>query len=110
PRAAKRLVNVYRLLRAPLGEAKLARLLGGDGTAPEHPAVLLLLTIDTGFPDPAQAIIGGLLQAPGGTWPEFLGQLRANRHGTADDPGALRWKVFFDAYEQLDLAGLPGAL
>jgi hypothetical protein len=107
PRAAKRLVNVYRLLRAPLGEATLARLLGDGGDAPEYPAVLLLLTIVTGFPDPAQVIIGGLLQPPGGTWPEFLGKLRADRTGAADDPGTLRWKAFFAAYDQLDLTGLP---
>jgi KAP-like P-loop domain-containing protein/caspase domain-containing protein/WD40 domain-containing protein len=107
PRATKRLVNVYRLLRAPLGETELSQLLGDADTAPEHPAVLLLLTIVTGFPDPAQAVIGGLLEAPGGTWPEFLGRLRAQRHAAADHPGALRWKAFFDAYDHLDLTGMP---
>jgi hypothetical protein len=84
-----------------------SRLLGDADSAPEHPAVLLLLTIVTGFPDPAQAVIGGLLEAPGGTWPEFVGRLRAQRHAAADNPGALRWKAFFDAYDHLDLTGLP---
>jgi hypothetical protein len=45
PRAAKRLINTYRLVRAVLSEAELAALVAGD-----HEVVLLLLAVLIGSP------------------------------------------------------------
>jgi hypothetical protein len=109
PRAAKRLVNVYRLLRAPLDADKLAQLLGDASAAPEFPAALLLLTIVTGFPDLAQAVIGGLMQTPTptGTWAEFIGKHQHSQDQASAATSELLWKVFFERYDQIDRTGLP---
>jgi Protein kinase domain/KAP family P-loop domain len=105
PRATKRLINLYRLLRTPLNPVKLSELLGGADAEPEYPAVLLLLTIVTGFPDLAQSVIEGLLQTPGDTWAGFIGKHRrsSEQAGTSD----LLWKVFFERYDQVDPTPLP---
>ena len=106
PRAAKRLINVYRLLRAPLDAGELAKLLGADAE-PEYPAALLLLTIVTGFPDLAQAVVEGLLQAPGDTWTSFIGKHRPNSDHASTGTSGLLWKIFFERYDQVDPVGLP---
>ena len=49
PRAIKRMVNIYRLLRARRNARELRRLLGEDGYAPDYPAVMLILAIGTGL-------------------------------------------------------------
>jgi hypothetical protein len=110
PRAAKRLVNVYRILRAPLNKEMLARLLEGGSTGPEHPAVLLLLTVVTGFPDPAQSVIGELLKKPSGTWADFIEKYRTEPRQQANGSNNLMWKIFFHYYDQADLSGLPEAI
>jgi hypothetical protein len=74
PRAAKRLANTYRLLRAPLEQQELAALVGG-----EHRAVLVLLAALVGSSGGAAAqVLGALLaEEPGTRWEDFLTRLVA---------------------------------
>jgi hypothetical protein len=68
PRSAKRLVNVYRLLRVSLSKADLRKLMGLD-----HQAALTLLAILIGFPGPASEIFPALLQQKAArSWNEFV--------------------------------------
>ncbi|MDB5583790.1 MAG: family P-loop domain protein [Bradyrhizobium sp.] len=48
PRAVKRFVNIYRILRARRGGKSLVQLSGADGQPPLFPVILLLLAIDVG--------------------------------------------------------------
>jgi hypothetical protein len=48
PRAVKRFVNIYRILRARRRSVELARFLGASGRPPLFPTVMLLLAIDVG--------------------------------------------------------------
>lgn len=62
PRAAKRLVNLYRLLRIGIPDHELTAFLGtGDG-GPYQAAALLLATL-TGYPDTGRAVLTGLRSA-----------------------------------------------
>jgi hypothetical protein len=73
PRAAKRLANTYRLLRAPLEQAALDALVAG-----EHRAVLTLLAALVGAPGAANQAFGALLaEPPDVQWGEFLARLEA---------------------------------
>jgi hypothetical protein len=73
PRAAKRLANTYRLLRAPLEQAALDALVTG-----EHRAVLTLLAALVGAPGAANQAFGALLaEPPDVQWTDFLARLEA---------------------------------
>ena len=73
PRAAKRLANTYRLLRAPLDQNALDALVTG-----EHRAVLTLLAALVGAPGAAnQAFAALLAEPPDVQWTDFLGRLQA---------------------------------
>jgi len=50
PRAAKRLGNIYRLIRAGVSPAALPQFLGRDQQGGEYQTVLALLAIQVGFP------------------------------------------------------------
>jgi hypothetical protein len=57
PRALKRFVNVYRLIKAGLTSAELAAFLKSDRSAMcAYEAVLLLLAVDTGLPRTSRAV------------------------------------------------------
>lgn len=74
PRAAKRYVNVYRLLRALVSDERRQRLDADNGGRCRH--VLLLLAILTGFPQEGTVILRELLRRdPEGSWWEFLDAL-----------------------------------
>jgi KAP family P-loop domain len=60
PRAAKRFVNIYRLLRASAPAENRAAFIG-DEEHGQHRAVLALLAILIGYPDEATYILQGLL-------------------------------------------------
>ena len=73
PRAAKRLANTYRLLRAPLEQNALDALVTG-----EHRAVLTLLAALVGAPGAAnQAFAALLAEPPEVQWTDFLTRLEA---------------------------------
>jgi hypothetical protein len=48
PRSVKRLVNIYRIVRARLSEAELEEFLGQDSKPPLYPIVALLAAVETG--------------------------------------------------------------
>ncbi len=50
PRSAKRLVNIYRLIRASVRAYELPRFLGKDGSPADYEVVLCLLAAQIGFP------------------------------------------------------------
>lgn len=61
PRAVKRLVNVYRILRASLTLAQRRVFLGEDGSLPHYQLAILLIAIDVGQPlKVADALYQGL--------------------------------------------------
>jgi hypothetical protein len=84
PRAAKRLVNTYRLIRTAIGPEDLDRLLGRHGGPAEHPVALVLLGILIGYPAIAHEFFETLLQTyPPTTWDGFLATLLSaeQQHG-----------------------------
>jgi phospholipase C len=81
PRATKRFVNVYRLLRASVSGSELSEFVRQDDTG-EYQVVQLLLALQTGYPEQAMEIIGDLIdQNPNGSWGTFLKEYR--RRGTS---------------------------
>ena len=72
PRAAKRFVNIYRLLRASVPEEKQAAFVG-ETRQGEHRVALLLLAIVTGYPTEATDILRELLkQDKSRLWWQFI--------------------------------------
>jgi hypothetical protein len=92
PRAVKRLVNIYRMLRVSVPEDELESFHPGRGD--EYQAVVLLLGILVGRPSDAPAVFSALMEADDGDeiWQVFarfdglseqLSRLRDIRVGTA---------------------------
>ncbi len=62
PRAVKRLINVYRIIRARMSDAELAEFLGEKGQPPSWPIAVLLAAVETGQPvEVADALYRGLI-------------------------------------------------
>ena len=82
PRAAKRLVNLYRLVRISIPEADLAAFAGtGDGQS-EYQFVQILLAILVASPAMAQRILQEIMAAPADSdIRTVLGKIAAARHG-----------------------------
>ena len=75
PRAAKRFVNIYRLLRASVPDGEHAAFVGG-ATEGQHRVALLLLAIVTGYPTEAADILRELLkQERSRDWWQFIDEL-----------------------------------
>lgn len=92
PRAVKRFVNVYRILRAGLHRDELSSFLGGDRKTPSYPAVLLLLAILNGSPSLATELFKGLVQATSkDTLKRFVNTLEKDSSRT----GTSEWQRFF---------------
>lgn len=64
PRAAKRLVNVYRIIRATVDDVALNSFVNDDNVAP-YRVVLILLGILVGFPQWSQDVVAALLDEAG---------------------------------------------
>ncbi|HEY5793661.1 MAG TPA: P-loop NTPase fold protein [Bosea sp. (in: a-proteobacteria)] len=61
PRAVKRLINVYRIIRARMSEAELAEFLGTNDNPPTWPVAVFLAAVECGQPvDVADAWYEGL--------------------------------------------------
>ncbi|MGH9280530.1 MAG: P-loop NTPase fold protein, partial [Acidimicrobiales bacterium] len=72
PRAAKRLVNVYRLIRAGIDEGQREEFVG-DETRGSHRAVLLLLAVVSSYPVEGGELLRDLIMdEPSGTWWSFV--------------------------------------
>jgi hypothetical protein len=94
PRAAKRLANTYRLVRAGLGAPQLERFTGEDGGAGQYREVLLLLTSLAHSSSVGGRLLDEIAAQPGdGTWATLIARL-----GDADDdPGWTRFVGCLDA-------------
>jgi hypothetical protein len=60
PRAAKRLMNTYRLIRATQHVGSRSRFLGADGRPGEYYAVITLLAVAAGYPTLADRVLVAL--------------------------------------------------
>jgi len=79
PRAAKRLMNTYRLIRATQHVGSRSLFLGRDGTAGNYQALLTLLAVAAGYPRVADRLLLALEDDPAGkgisSWPDFVAAL-----------------------------------
>jgi hypothetical protein len=104
PRAAKRFVNVYRLLRALNEEDKDFQ---GSKERAEHRAVLLLLAILTGHPSQGTEFLRDLLdgEVSERSWWEFVEDYRSRTQPisgvAASQAEAERWRQFFEKIDQV---------
>ncbi|WIV54172.1 P-loop NTPase fold protein [Amycolatopsis nalaikhensis] len=88
PRAAKRLMNTYRLIRSTRHVGPRSRFLGGDGRPGEFQAVLTLLAAVAGYPMLANFLLPALQQAADvRSWAEFVRRLAPATAG--EEPGEL---------------------
>lgn len=107
PRAAKRLINTYRLIRATQHVGTRSRFLGSDGRPGEYIALLTLLAVAAGYPTVLDRLLAALEHDAAGirTWTEFVAQLVLGSDpglrgklappdlssGSATDPEAAAW-------------------
>lgn len=82
PRAAKRFVNIYRLIRASLKTRELAAFVGSKESRGEYQVVLILLSILTRFPNKASEIYVHLLKRQETDWRQLLDGLKPQPTGT----------------------------
>jgi hypothetical protein len=80
PRAAKRLLNTYRLIRAGLDEADLHEFVHNGGASGQYQVALILLAVLIGFPELAGTLFDELLISRAASWEDFLGEERAKFH------------------------------
>jgi hypothetical protein len=88
PREAKRLLNLYRMLRSTRDLSDASRFLGGNGAVGEFQAVVMLLGLLTANPrllgqillappDPGKQVMGGIChRAAANSWEAFFNGLR----------------------------------
>jgi hypothetical protein len=88
PRAAKRLVNVYRIMRAPLPDGALQS---------DHRAVLLMLALLNAFPEQGAALIERLVRNPAADWATHLADCRA----AAPHSQEVIWQSLTEGLERL---------
>ncbi|MFB8277306.1 P-loop NTPase fold protein [Nocardia colli] len=91
PREAKRLFNLYRMVRATRDLSEASRFLGTDGHPGEYQAVVLLLGLLTAHarllggvldtaPDPVNGVEGGIAhRSPDTSWTQFVHDLEPRR-------------------------------
>jgi KAP family P-loop domain len=83
PRAAKRLMNTYRLIRATQHVGSRSRFLGADGRPGEYYAVLTLLAVAAGYPTLADRVLVALEDDTEkyqiGDWETFLNELEPGK-------------------------------
>lgn len=105
PRAVKRFVNTYRLIRATVPAVELPKFTGtGDDTG-EYPAVLLLLALIAGAPSCAPDFFQELQAAsPSQSLREFLGRIEESRSQIMDKAGSL-WGGLVQFAEEFDKQG-----
>lgn len=87
PRSAKRLVNLYRLIKATVSESELARFEGNAKDGGEYQAVLLMLAVLAGFSDQAYDMFNALSEKRvNGPWWTFVEDLRPIKIARSDPP------------------------
>ena len=105
PRAAKRFINLYRLLRASLRGKEKAKLLGTESSPGEFAVVQLLLAIMTGYPEEATVILCSVQEQETSTaWWNFIDAYVQSEHtGT----GQFKWRELLDKLRPFRDADLP---
>ena len=88
PRAAKRLSNTYRLIRATLSARELARFVSKEGASGDYQAVLLLLAVMIGFPTVADDVFRALATATDPSLVKLVERLKNYSRPTPTDDGA----------------------
>jgi hypothetical protein len=93
PRAAKRFVNIYRLLRASVPQEQQAAFVG-ETSQGQHRVALLLLAIVTGYPTEAAEMLRGLLkQEESRMWWNFVDEIEEELSATSEGPGTTEPKL-----------------
>ena len=88
PRAGRRFINLYRLVRATIYTGKWEQFVGSEGSG-EHRAVLLLLAMLIGYPSEAAEIFRRLIErVHNETWWEFIDSFQPRSGGPQ---GAEEW-------------------
>jgi len=85
PRAVKRFLNCYRLIKVGLRPAQLQTFIGDDGKSPQYRALMILLGMITGTPTVSLYVIEELEKIPKGTnatMEDFLSNLQNNEELT----------------------------
>jgi hypothetical protein len=91
PRAAKRFVNIYRLLRASADDAERAVLLEQEPSESRlYRAVLLMLSLQIGYPDQSAELLAEIVEAPETA---TISSLIANRHADEEAPTPANGRV-----------------
>ena len=85
PRAAKRLINTYRLLRISLNDLEHARFVPSPEGADHYMIALILLGILVGFPNQALPLFRSLIESERTNWQEFWHDLREEHEQRASD-------------------------
>lgn len=118
PRAAKRFVNIYRLLRASVPTERRAEFLGTAEQPGDHRAVLALLAAVVGYPREASELLQALVEADRyQEWAAFLRSVRGRAatlgtpEGGDGDAGfsAERWDELIAELERLASSLAPNA-
>jgi hypothetical protein len=90
PRAAKRLMNTYRLIRATQHVGSRSQFLGRDGTPGNYQALLTLLAVAAGYPSVADRLLVALEDNPTTmgitSWPDFVAALNPGGPGESAGP------------------------
>jgi hypothetical protein len=111
PRAGKRFINIYRLLRASVGTKEQDQFVG-DQKRGEYQCALMLLAILTGYPAEATEILRTLIEGKHTeTWGELLSSFNAKVAGeTSEERGANSEKTLKEATgrKEVKSAGLLG--
>jgi F0F1-type ATP synthase membrane subunit b/b' len=105
PRATKRFINIYRLIRASVDlddELDLKDFIGEESGG-QHRQVLMLLAILTGYPDQATEILRSLLEQPHPeTWWQFIETFKGRALNAAmNDAANLETKTWQELLEKL---------
>lgn len=90
PREAKRMLNIYRLVRVTLAADDLSLLV-----ASEHIIALELLAIQIGFPDLSPRLFAALLMAEDHSWLAFRAELERTVLGESQPADSDRWVRLF---------------
>lgn len=100
PRAAKRFINLYRLLKVGLSDKETINLSGGDSIPGEYQAALLLLAVMVGAPAEADTIFRSIRGHSLNSWTAVIDELRPQPR---DDSGATEY--YSRAAGQLSASG-----
>lgn len=90
PRSAKRLINTYRLIRAPFQGKALRRFVDEDTLSGEFVCVQILLGILIGFPNLAPDIFHSLEKQKSKKFWQFIDQLKPKQGKTTSDSNLVK--------------------